>query len=555
MRISRLVKAIQVEQPEGSSFLANKDLLPVPPEHRLWKSWNYWTFWFADSFNLSTFMIASSMVGAGLSWWQAWLCVIVGYSVAACFLVLSAIPGGKYHLIFPAYVRASFGVIGGLWPVLNRVVMSIVWYGVQSAIASDVTYTLLCAIFPSFARIPNSIPGSGTDTAHFVSFFLFCFVSLFVIYLPIHSLRHFFTAKAVLAPICGFALLGWCLGKAGGAGDLLRAPPTLKGSALGWVFVANLMSCLGNMATLVTNATDFASRARRPSDVVLPNLIALPVCFSLVSLVGIIIASSTEAIFGEFVWSPAEILARFLLPAADGTSASSATRAGVAIISIGFIVSQCGTNVAANSLSAGCDLTALAPKYITIRRGGYMCAAIGFAMCPWHLLSSSSNFTTYLSAFTVFLSSIVGVMTAHYWITAGQLVKTDDLYTFSKTGAYRYFYGVNLRAYAAYVAGIAPNFPGFLGACGMDVSLAATRIYQLSWFVGFGCSALVYVLACKMFPLPVLTQEDCDTITLGPYANTIPAEHLASTLYRPESYDEKSSSKASDGEGKVELVV
>ena len=45
MRFSRLVKAIQVEQDEGSTFLANKDLLPVPPEHRLWKAWNYWTFW------------------------------------------------------------------------------------------------------------------------------------------------------------------------------------------------------------------------------------------------------------------------------------------------------------------------------------------------------------------------------------------------------------------------------------------------------------------------------------------------------------------------------
>lgn len=45
MGFSRLLKAIQVEQPEGSTFLANKDLLPVPPEHRLWKAWNFWTFW------------------------------------------------------------------------------------------------------------------------------------------------------------------------------------------------------------------------------------------------------------------------------------------------------------------------------------------------------------------------------------------------------------------------------------------------------------------------------------------------------------------------------
>ncbi|GAA5950164.1 hypothetical protein JCM3765_004222 [Sporobolomyces pararoseus] len=554
MGFSRLVKAVQVEQDEGSTFLANKDLLPVPPEHRLWKAWNYWTFWIADSFNLNTFMIASSMVGAGLSWWQAWLCVIVGYSIAAVFLVLNALPGGKYAIIFPAYCRASFGVLGALWPVANRLLMATVWYGVQSFIGGQVTYTLLTAIFPSFARIPNSIPNSGTDTAHFVAFFLFSFVSLFVIYLPIHSLRHFFTLKAIASPICGLALFGWCISKAGGAGDLIHDPTKLQGSTLGWTFVANLMSCLGNMATLVVNATDFASRARRPSDVVLPNLLALPICFSIVSLFGILIGSSSEVIFGEFVWSPQEIMARFLEPT-DGSSASSATRAGVAIISIGFIIAQIGVNVAANSLSAGCDLTSIFPKFMTIRRGGFVCALIGFAMCPWHLLSSSTNFTTYLSAFTVFLSSVAGVMTSHYWIVSKQLIKTDDLYTFSKTGVYRYFYGVNLRAYGAYLAGLAPNFPGFIGACGGEVSLAATRIYQLSWFVGFGVSAIVYVVLCKIFPLPELTEEDCETITLGPYANSLPAEHLPSTLYKTETLDEKSLSKSSDGEGKVELVV
>ncbi|GAA5839012.1 hypothetical protein JCM3766R1_004555 [Sporobolomyces carnicolor] len=556
MGFSRFVRAIQVEQDEGSTFLANKDLLPVPPEHRLWKAWNFWTFWLADSFNLNTFMIASSMVGAGLSWWQAWLCVIVGYSIAACFLVLNAIPGGKYAIIFPAYCRASFGVIGGLWPVLNRAVMACVWAGVQSFIGGQVTYTLLTAIFPSFARIPNTIPSSGTDTAHFVAFFLFCLVQLVVIYLPIHTLRHFFTLKAIVSPICGLALFGWCIGKAGGAGELIHAPTTLRGSTLGWTFVANLMSCLGNMATLVVNATDFASRARRPSDVVLPNLLALPVCFSIVSLFGILIGSSSEVIFGEFVWSPQEIMERFLLPSADGSSASSATRAGVAIISLGFFVAQIGVNVAANTMSAGCDLTALFPKFMTIRRGGFVCAAIAFAICPWQLLSSSSKFTTYLSAFTVFLSSVAGVMTAHYWVASKQLIKTDDLYTFSKDGVYRYFYGINLRAYGAYLAGLAPNFPGFIGACGGDVSLAATRIYQLSWFVGFGVSALVYIGLCKVFPLPELTQEDCDTITLGPYANSLPAAHRhTSTLYRTESSDEKSSSKLGDGDGKVELAV
>lgn len=131
----------------------------------------------------------------------------------------------------------------------------------------------------------------------------------------------------------------------------------------------------------------------------MPQLIALPATFSIVSLFGILIASATPKLFGEFVWSPLAILERFL----DG-SQSGGTRAGSAFIAIGFIIAQLGTNIAANSISAGCDLTALCPRFINIRRGGYVAAAVGFAMCPWKLLASSSTFASYLSAYSVFLS-------------------------------------------------------------------------------------------------------------------------------------------------------
>lgn len=42
----------------------------------------------------------------------------------------------------------------------------------------------------------------------------------------------------------------------------------------------------------------------------------------------------------------------------------------------------------------------------------------------------------------------------------------------------------NMIAYVAYIAGIAPNAVGFGGAVGAaEVPLAATRIYQLNFFV------------------------------------------------------------------------
>ncbi|GAA5837248.1 hypothetical protein JCM11251_004945 [Rhodosporidiobolus azoricus] len=505
----RIVRVLEVDGAKGSSYLVNADLLPVPPKHRLWSAVNFYAFWLADSANLSTFMIASSMIGAGMTWWQAWLAVWVGYGIAAVFLVLNAIPGARYHIIFPSYARASWGVYGAMWPVLNRTVCAIVWYGVQAWIGGEATYILIRSIWPSYARLPNGIPSSGTDTAHFVSFFLFSFVSLFAIYFPMHSIRHLFTVKAIVTPAAAFALLGWTVSR-GGGGSLLSSPKaTISGSTLGWTFCAQTMACLANMSTLVVKfvltAVDFASRASKPSDVVLPQLIAMPFCFAITSLIGIIIASSTESIFGEFVWSPLDVMNGFL-----EQSNSSGTRAGCAFISIGFIVAQLGTNISANSLSAGCDTTALLPRFMNIRRGGYLAALVGFCVCPWNLASGSNAFGNYLSAYSVFLSSIAGVLITHYYLCAKQRVKVADLYRQEKEGLYHYKWGINFRAVAAYISGLLMNVVGFAGAVGNDVPLAATRIYQLSFFTGFGVSALVYFLLCKLFPIPIPTDEELD---------------------------------------------
>jgi len=186
---------------------------------------------------------------------------------------------------------------------------------------------------------------------------------------------------------------------------------------------------------------------------------------------------------------------------------SHATRFGVWFISASFILAQLGTNIAANSVSAGCDLTALFPRFINIRRGGYVAAIVGLVMCPWNLLKDSNSFTSYLSAYSVFLSSIAGVMITEYWLIRRGHYRVADLYSSSRDGWYWYFYGVNPRAYAAYICGILINVVGFAGAVGDKVPIGATHVYELSFFTGFGVSTLVYFLLNKLFPPPGAWQQ------------------------------------------------
>ena len=130
-------------------------------------------------------------------------------------------------------------------------------------------------------------------------------------------------------------------------------------------------------------------------------------------------------------------------------------------------------------------------------------------MCPWNLLKDSNSFTTYLSAYSVLLSSVAGVLITHYYIVAKRRIKVDDLYTFEKGSYYRYFYGINWKAYAAYIGGIVINAPGLAGAVGNDVPLAATRIYNLSFFTGFGVAMVLYIALNYFFPSPLPTEEEC----------------------------------------------
>ncbi|KAJ6627816.1 permease for cytosine/purines, uracil, thiamine, allantoin-domain-containing protein [Mycena sp. CBHHK59/15] len=435
-----LLRRLEVAHTPGLThsqlFLSNEDLLPVPKEKQTWGSYNFFAFWIADSFNVNTWMIVSSMVQLGLSWWQAWICVWIGYGFVSPFIVLNARPGAIFHITFPS----SLGLA-------SACAMACIWYGVQASIGGSCMLVMLRAMWPGVNSIPNHLPASsGTTTKDFMCFFLFWLISLPAIWFPIHQIRHLFTLKSIVAPAAGITFFIWCIVKAKGVGPIIHQPSTVHGTELGWAMVSSLMSCISNMATLITNAPDFASRARSPSAALLPQLISVPFTFSLVSFIGIIVSSSSVTIYGEAVWSPIDLLGKFL-----DDSPSSATRFGVWFISASFIIAQVdrlahtSTNISANSVSAGCDLTALFPRFINIRRGGYIAAIVGFCMLPWNLLKSSNSFTSYLSAYSVFLSSIAGVMITEYYVVRRGHYRVEDLYSSRKDGWYWYTYGTNFR--------------------------------------------------------------------------------------------------------------
>ena len=511
--IVKFSKWLEIDGTEGFSlsqlFLLNYDLRPVEAARRKWHWYHFVFFWVADSFNINTWQIAATGVQAGLSWWVTWITVWLGYFFCGCFVTLSARVGNAYHISFPVSCRSSFGIWGSLWPIINRVVMACVWFGVQSSIGGNCVELMLMAIFGNDlnTRIHDTV-GGNTSSFKLLSFFLFWLFQLPFIWFPPHVVRHLFTVKAVVCPIAGIAFLIWTLVKADGGGPVIHQGSTISGSEFGWAFVNSVMNSLSNFATLIVNAPDFSRFANKPGASFWSQFISLPVCFSVTCLIGILVSSASTILYGETYWNPLDVLSKFL----DGRSRGD--RGGVFLIALGFAIAQVGTNISANSLSAGTDMTALLPKYLNIRRGGFICAAIGFAICPWNLMSSSSMFTTYLSAYSVFLSSIAGVVFCDYYIIKKGYLQLHNLYIAGNASPYYYSKGINWRAYVAYICGILPNIVGFVGATKThEVPIGATYVYYFSFFTGYAASSSVLLILTLLFPVGGLP-EGCKILEL-----------------------------------------
>lgn len=88
------------------------------------------------------------MIVDGLSWWQAWLCVWIGYTISAIFVYLIGRIATIYRIPFAVTNRASFGIWGSFWPIINRAAMAVIWYGVQ--VCNSVLDFYSCSLLISF---------------------------------------------------------------------------------------------------------------------------------------------------------------------------------------------------------------------------------------------------------------------------------------------------------------------------------------------------------------------------------------------------------------------
>src|SRR4051812_16600185 len=254
---------------EIASPYNNHDLRPATLRDRKWAMKDIAALWISMSACVPTYMLASSLIAEGMTWWQAVLTIFLGNAVVLAPMVLNAHAGTKYGIPFPVYCRPAFGILGANVPAILRALVACGWFGIQAWIGGWAIFKVLAIFIPSWEAMPPAF--LGISLPQLGCFLFFWSINMFVIYKGIDSIRVLLNVKAPLLIVLGLCLLYWAYSHAGGFGPMLDKPSAFApgqpkdGKFFSFFFPA-LTGMIGFWATLSLNIPDFTRYAYSQRD-------------------------------------------------------------------------------------------------------------------------------------------------------------------------------------------------------------------------------------------------------------------------------------------------
>lgn len=302
-----------MQSPDPS--LWNPDLAPVGPAQRRWGKWDIAALWVGMAVCIPTYQLASGLIAGGMNWWQAVLTVLLGNLIVLVPMALNARAGTAYGIPFPVLLRSSFGVFGANVPAMMRAVVACGWFGIQTWIGGSAIYSISAIVlgFDPSARVPVS--WLGISLGEFLCFLIFWAMNMAIVVKGIDCIRWLENLGAPFLLLVGIGLLAWAYSAAGGFGPIFSQPSHFQTTPeFLAAFVPGLTAMVAFWATLSLNIPDFSRFARSQRDQVLGQLIGLPGTMAFYAFIGVATTSATIVVFGEAIWDPVALLAKFSHP-------------------------------------------------------------------------------------------------------------------------------------------------------------------------------------------------------------------------------------------------
>jgi nucleobase:cation symporter-1, NCS1 family len=456
--------------------LNNPDLAPVDASGRTWNLWHIASLWVGMSVCIPSYMLASSMISAGLGWRTSLLVVFLGNAIVLVPLVITAHAGTRYGIPFPVFARAAFGTRGTHVPSLLRALVACGWFGIQTWIGGLAIHALVGIVWPAFQAIGGDWRFMDYTAAHFVSFALFWCLNLYVVWTGTEGIKWLEALAAPLLLAMGLALLAWALSRAGGFGAVLAGADALGAARPDrtlFDLVPWVTAMVGYWATLSLNIPDFTRFARSQRDQIAGQALGLLTTMPLIAFIGIAVTSATVTVYGAPIWNPVDLLARI--------SAESG-QPWIGLVSMAAIlIATLTTNIAANIVAPAVSFSNLAPGAISFRVGGLIAGVVGVLLFPWKLLDV---YQTWLISYSGLLGAVGGVLVCDYLVMRRGVLHVEELY--SPDGRYAYGTGVNRAAMIALAAGILVALAGL-------ASPGLRFLFDGAWFSAAIVSGVVYV--------------------------------------------------------------
>jgi len=242
-----------------------------------------------------------------------------------------------------------------------------------------------------------------------------------------------------------------------------------------WLETAKVAALVvGYFSAFLLSFGDFSRYCPSERQMVLGNLLGLPVNWMLFAVVTVVITSGTISIFGELIMDPLEVVNRL-----DSMVA-------VTLASLTFIIATLGINLVANFVAPAFDLANLAPKKISFRTGGLISAGFALFSLPWQFVESPQAIAIFVGTIGGFLGPVYAIIVTDYYLVKRQNIRTDDLFNATSEGSFWYVNGWNLRALVALA-------PGVVGSVIISFTPFLSPLIAFSWFISAVVSGALYL--------------------------------------------------------------
>ncbi|MFT9164115.1 MAG: NCS1 family nucleobase:cation symporter-1 [Komagataeibacter saccharivorans] len=463
---------------EQDSRLRNRDLLPAARQD--WNWYDYLSFWMSDVHSVGGYVTAGNLFTLGLPSGLVFASLLAGVLIVNVLCNLVAVPSQRTGTPFPVICRMSFGVLGANIPALIRGVIAVCWYGIQTWLASNALVVLALRLSPALTpwaevRIHGML---GLSAVGWGAFGLLWLVQAAIFWRGIETIRRFIELAGPAVYAIMIALDLYLLQRVGWSHfsfQITGAGGPLHGGALAWASINAVALVVSYFSGPMLNFGDFARYGRSASDIRRGNFWGLPFNFIGFSALTICTIALTAPAFGHVMIDPVETVAHI-----DSLTA-------VIFGMLTFIIATAGINIVANFVSASFDFSNLAPRSISLRRGGMIAAVGSILIMPWKLYGSPQVMHLTLDVLATFIGPLFGILVVDYYIVRCRQVDVAALYTTSPQGRYWYRNGVNLAAVLALLVAV------MAGSASVFVPALST-LSGFAWFIGCLTGGLSYLI-------------------------------------------------------------